>query len=143
MSYYRAHGSPLVPFAEDAANFLGSKPVMEGRGAMVMELLGSAIVANDRCYVRSWSSHLSMSWRRSWRTSFRAPHRKSNRGCSPHTIPIHTFERAIVSSTFDVLQQPGSLRDSVHACVSPSLELHPRVPTHPTALRTREPACNS
>jgi hypothetical protein len=51
MSYYRAHGSPLVPFAEDAANFLGSKPVMEGRGAMVMELLGSAIVANDRCYV--------------------------------------------------------------------------------------------
>jgi hypothetical protein len=38
MSYYRAHGSPLVPFAEEAANFLGSKPVMEGRGAMVMEL---------------------------------------------------------------------------------------------------------
>lgn len=44
-TYYRAHGSPLVPFAEDAANFLGSKPVMEGRGAMVMELSQSAIVA--------------------------------------------------------------------------------------------------
>jgi hypothetical protein len=51
MSYYRAHGSPLVPFAEDAANFLGSKPVMEGRGAMVMELLESAVVASDKCYV--------------------------------------------------------------------------------------------
>jgi hypothetical protein len=38
-SYYRAHGSPFVPFAEAAANFLGSKPVMEGRGAMVIELL--------------------------------------------------------------------------------------------------------
>ena len=30
-TYYRAHGSFLVPFAEAAANFLGSKPVMEGR----------------------------------------------------------------------------------------------------------------
>lgn len=34
-AYYRAHGSPLVPFAEAAANFLGSKPVIEGRGAIV------------------------------------------------------------------------------------------------------------
>jgi hypothetical protein len=39
-AYYRAHGSPLVPFAEAAASFLGSKPVMEGRGAMVTELAG-------------------------------------------------------------------------------------------------------
>jgi hypothetical protein len=46
-SYYRAHGSPLVPFAEAAANYLGSKPVMEGRGAMVIELLESAIAAGD------------------------------------------------------------------------------------------------
>jgi hypothetical protein len=46
-AYYRAHGSPLVPFAEEAANFLGSKPVMEGRGAMVTELLESATVASD------------------------------------------------------------------------------------------------
>jgi hypothetical protein len=38
-AYYRAHGSPFVPFAEAAANFLGSKPVMEGRGAMVMKLV--------------------------------------------------------------------------------------------------------
>ena len=45
-AYYRAHGSPLVPFAEAAANFLGSKPVMEGRGAMVMELGQSVIVAH-------------------------------------------------------------------------------------------------
>jgi hypothetical protein len=37
--YYRAHGSPFVPFAEDAANFLGSKPVMEGR-AIVVDLRG-------------------------------------------------------------------------------------------------------
>ena len=44
-AYYRAHGSPFVPFAEAAANFLGSKPVMEGRGAMVKELGRSAIVA--------------------------------------------------------------------------------------------------
>jgi hypothetical protein len=41
VSYYRAHGSFLVPFAEAAANFLGSKPVMEGR-AIVTELLGLA-----------------------------------------------------------------------------------------------------
>lgn len=34
-AHYRAHGSFLVPFAEAAANFLGSKPVMEGRGAIV------------------------------------------------------------------------------------------------------------
>ena len=43
-AYYRAHGSPLVPFPEAAANFLGSKPVMEGRGAMVKELSESAIL---------------------------------------------------------------------------------------------------
>jgi hypothetical protein len=36
-AYSRAHGSFLVPLAEAAANFLGSKPVMEGR-AIVMEL---------------------------------------------------------------------------------------------------------
>jgi hypothetical protein len=41
ISYYRAHGSFLVPFAEAAANFLGSKPVMEGR-AIVTELRGLA-----------------------------------------------------------------------------------------------------
>lgn len=35
-AHYRAHGSPLVPFAEAAANFLGLKPVMEGRGAMAV-----------------------------------------------------------------------------------------------------------
>jgi hypothetical protein len=34
-AHYRAHGSFLVPFAEAAANFLGSKPVMEGRGAIM------------------------------------------------------------------------------------------------------------
>jgi hypothetical protein len=42
-TYYRAHGSPFVPLAEAAANFLGSKPVMEGRGAMAKMLLGSGI----------------------------------------------------------------------------------------------------
>jgi hypothetical protein len=42
LSYYRAHGSPLVPFAEAAANFLGSKPVIEGR-AIVTELRVSAV----------------------------------------------------------------------------------------------------
>jgi hypothetical protein len=42
LSYYRAHGSFLVPFAEAAANFLGSKPVMEGR-AIVTELRGLAL----------------------------------------------------------------------------------------------------
>ena len=47
VSYYRAHGSPFVPFAEAAASFLGSKPVMEGRGAMVVELVESAIAARD------------------------------------------------------------------------------------------------
>jgi hypothetical protein len=47
-AYYRAHGSPFVPFAEAAANFLGSKPVMEGRGAMVMELVESAIAARRK-----------------------------------------------------------------------------------------------
>jgi hypothetical protein len=34
-THYRAQGSFFVPFAEAAANFLGLKPVMEGRGAMV------------------------------------------------------------------------------------------------------------
>jgi hypothetical protein len=34
-AHYRAHGSPFVPLAEAAANFLGSKPVIEGRGAIV------------------------------------------------------------------------------------------------------------
>jgi hypothetical protein len=47
-AYYRAHGSPFVPLAEAAANFLGSKPVMEGRGAMVMELGKSAMGARDK-----------------------------------------------------------------------------------------------
>jgi hypothetical protein len=31
-AYFRAHGSPFA-LAEAAANFLGSKPVMEGRSA--------------------------------------------------------------------------------------------------------------
>ena len=39
-AYYRAHGSPFVPFAEAAASFLGSKPVMEGRGAMAGAVKG-------------------------------------------------------------------------------------------------------
>jgi len=42
-TYYRAQGSPFVPLAEAAANFLGSKPVMEGRGAIVKMLLPSGI----------------------------------------------------------------------------------------------------
>lgn len=42
-TYYRAQGSPFVPLAEAAANFLGSKPVMEGRGAIVKMLLQSGI----------------------------------------------------------------------------------------------------
>ena len=46
-AYYRAHGSPLVPFAEAAANFLGSKPVMEGRGAIVRELWSLVTISED------------------------------------------------------------------------------------------------
>lgn len=42
-TYYRAQGSPFVPLAAAAANFLGSKPVMEGRGAIVKMLLQSGI----------------------------------------------------------------------------------------------------
>lgn len=34
-AYYRAHGSPFA-LADAAANFLGSKPVMEGRWAILM-----------------------------------------------------------------------------------------------------------
>jgi hypothetical protein len=49
-AYSRAHGSFLVPLAEAAANFLGSKPVMEGR-AMVMELGGLANVVERARHV--------------------------------------------------------------------------------------------
>lgn len=47
-TYYRAHGSPFVPFAEAAANFFGSNPVMEGRGAMMQELDKSGVATRDR-----------------------------------------------------------------------------------------------
>jgi hypothetical protein len=52
VSYYRAHGSPFVPLAEAAASFLGSKPVMEGRGAIVVGLVESAFAARDKLRVR-------------------------------------------------------------------------------------------
>lgn len=47
MTYYRAQGSPFVPLAEAAANFLGSKPVMEGRGAIMKMLLQSGFLSSD------------------------------------------------------------------------------------------------
>lgn len=45
-TYYRAHGSPLVPLAEAAASFLGSKPVMEGR-AIVTDCRGQLMSQRD------------------------------------------------------------------------------------------------
>jgi len=46
-THCRAHGSFLIPLEEAAANFLGSKPVIEGRGAMAM--------------LRGWSEQLNHS----------------------------------------------------------------------------------
>jgi hypothetical protein len=63
LAYYRAHGSFLVPFVEAAANFLGSKPVMEGR-AIVMELRGLAcgLRANSGTHQLHWNRRDLLIW---------------------------------------------------------------------------------